>query len=175
MSVPSQADLADAIPAAARLAFRDLFTKHPERFYYCALITTGMAHPPFVAAWSHEALARALAEGQPTDVKWSYADSPYSIYAYEQYFASLQAAFAKRPDMRHLHDTSRQAEYDLRLAAMEQAMAQLDAEGLFGVGAERDEKVVLVEVMPPDWTNTERARRLNSPAALATWLAEAAE
>lgn len=31
------------------------------------------------------------------------------------------------------------------------------------------------EVMPPDYTNTERALRLNPPSALTGWLAEAAE
>tara|TARA_R100000988_G_scaffold7577_1_gene4444 strand:- start:373 stop:525 length:153 start_codon:yes stop_codon:yes gene_type:complete len=31
------------------------------------------------------------------------------------------------------------------------------------------------EVMPPDPTNTERARRLNPPAALTRWLEEVAE
>jgi Domain of unknown function (DUF4303) len=178
MPIPSQTDLADAIAAAAQLAFRDLFAKHPERFYYCSLVTTGKAHAPFVAAWSHEALARKVAAGVSPTVKWSYADSPYFAYGYEEYFDAVRAAFARRPAMEAVPYGSNepwQAEYELRLAAMETAMARLDVEGLFGVGPERNEKVVLVEVMPPDHTNTERARRLNSPAALAAWLAEAAE
>jgi Domain of unknown function (DUF4303) len=203
MSIPSQADLADVITAAARSAFRDLFAKHPERFYYCTFITTGGGHAPFVCAWSHEALAKKVAdEGlSPEDawaLKWSYADSPYMAYGYEEYFGPVRKAFDRRPNWSlaiddaarqseyHLrsaaidaamarHSDALRAEYDLRLAAMEAAMARLDAEGLFGVGADRDEKVMLAEVMPPDYTNTERAHRLNSPAALSTWLAEAAE
>jgi hypothetical protein len=35
--------------------------------------------------------------------------------------------------------------------------------------------VVNVEVVPPDRTNTERARRLNPEGALSRWIAEAAE
>ena len=101
MSIPSQADLADVITAAARLAFRDLFAKHPERFYYCTPITTGGAHAPFVSAWSHEVLAKKVAdEGlSPEDawaLKWSYADSPYMAYGNEEYFGPVRKAFDRR-------------------------------------------------------------------------------
>jgi hypothetical protein len=65
--------------------------------------------------------------------------------------------------------------YAFRLDAMEAGMAQLDREGLFGEGAERAGIVINVEVMPPDRTNVERARRLNPPEALVEWLSEAAE
>jgi hypothetical protein len=74
-----------------------------------------------------------------------------------------------------MEDEDYAREYELRLNVMEAALAELDAEGLFGIGPERDQVVVLVEVMPPDYTNTERARRLNPPSALETWLREAAE
>jgi hypothetical protein len=58
---------------------------------------------------------------------------------------------------------------------MEAAMAQLDREGLFGTGRARLDVVINVEVMPPDWTNTVRAKRLNPPGALHEWLDEVAE
>lgn len=48
-------------------------------------------------------------------------------------------------------------------------------EGIFGSGGRRKSMVVLVEIMPPDYTNTERALRLNSREALKEWLEEAAE
>mgnify|MGYP003884806335 CR=1 FL=1 len=48
-------------------------------------------------------------------------------------------------------------EYKIRLNSMEQAMVNLDKEGLFGTGNERLKIVINAEVMPPDYTNTERA------------------
>ena len=62
-----------------------------------------------------------------------------------------------------------------RVAAMEEAMRTLDVEHVFGVGAQRDAIVINVEFTPPDWTNTQRAKRLNPSAALVDWLAEKAE
>jgi hypothetical protein len=45
----------------------------------------------------------------------------------------------------------------------------------FGEGEKRRSTVISVEVMPPDYTNTERALRLNPRGALLTeWLATAA-
>jgi len=67
------------------------------------------------------------------------------------------------------------SEYEIRLRAMEAAIARLDAEGLFGSGPDRLRIVVNVEVMPPDYTNTVRAQRLNPQEALTTWLHEASE
>ena len=61
------------------------------------------------------------------------------------------------------------------MSAMEEAMARLDQAGLFGTGSKRAHIVINVEVMPPDYTNTERAKRLNPPEALVDWLKEAAE
>src|SRR5262249_51071066 len=63
-----------------------------------------------------------------------------------------------------------QRDYDFRFSAMEEAMARLDQAGLFGTGAQRANIVINVEVMPPDHTNVERARRLNPPEALIDWL-----
>lgn len=60
---------------------------------------------------------------------------------------------------------------------MESAMKRLDQEGIFDVNQERDDVVVLVEVMPPDYTNTERAYRMNNANSeiFSEWLEEAAE
>lgn len=53
------------------------------------------------------------------------------------------------------------AEYNLRLEAMEAAMKRLDQEGIFAINQERDDVIILVEVMPPDYANTERAYKMN--------------
>lgn len=66
-------------------------------------------------------------------------------------------------------------EHALRLGAMEDALRAVDAAGLFGSDAARDDIVINVEIMPPDGTNRARAKRLNPVVALRAWLMETAE
>jgi hypothetical protein len=177
--IPTERDLADAIEIAARRAIASLFREHPERFYYLSLITTGEAHPPTLAAWSVEALEIAVRrdaypEKARWDLKWSYAESPYFCYG-EDNFGDVRRLFSLRPKISPaMTNEEWNQEYAVRVRAMETAMKCLDQEGIFGVGPERLAIVVNVEVMPPDYTNAERARRLNPPDALTTWMKEAA-
>ena len=46
---------------------------------------------------------------------------------------------------------------------------------MFGQGEQRLNIVINAEFMPPDYTNTERALRLNPQETLKEWLEEAAE
>lgn len=177
MNQPSEQELTSAIVEAARKALKSLFEQHKERFYYVTLFTSGECLPPCISAWSVEALARATAqsgEGAARVLKWSYADSPYFAFR-EEDFAEVKRLYALRLDPHSLPIDEFLAECSLRLRAMESALAILDQEGLFGVGESRKSLVVNAEVMPPDRGNTERARRLNPPEALAVWLQEAAE
>ena len=66
-------------------------------------------------------------------------------------------------------------EYEFRMDSMEKVMSDLDKEGIFGSGEKRKNIVVAAEVMPPEYTNTERVLRLNSRETLKEWLEEAAE
>ena len=167
-----------AILAATRLTLADLFSAHQdERFYYIALITTGEGHTPFLTAWSREALAReSTKQGcAPEEIKWSYADSPYDILG-EEHFAEVGRLLAARNEKFGIDDNKDwSSELDLRLEAMTEALAQLDAEGIFGTVEKRLQLVLNVEVMPPDSANAERALRLNPKEALVEWLAEAGE
>lgn len=174
--MPDLGELADAITEATRAAVTALFSEHPGTYYYLALITTGEAHAPFLTAWSHEALAAAAESEEDREmIKWSYADSPIDIYG-EEHFDRVRELFDRRPQIGDdMSDDDWAAEHDLRLSAMETALRRLDDEGLFDEGERRLGLVVNVEVMPPDPTNTERARRLNPPAALTRWLEEVAE
>lgn len=180
MAVPTEDELTDAIADATRRAVTNLFRQHPEHFYYCSLITSGHAHPPVVTAWSREALEAVAAkaddpEQAKDDLKWSYGESPYFCYG-EIYFEDVARLFGERPQWTPEMTLEESAvEYDVRLRAMERAMARLDQEGVFGTGDARIRIVVNVEVMPPDYTNTERALRLNPKQACEEWLAEVAE
>ncbi|WP_198590179.1 DUF4303 domain-containing protein [Paracoccus zhejiangensis] len=174
-------DLANQIATAARTAFSRLFEEHPEDFYYCTLITTGEGLPPAPSAWSWQALDRTSA-AQPNPekakplLKWSYSESPYWLFG-DEAFEPVRRRFAELVDPHSLPtEGAFVEEIDRRVAAMESAMKMLDDEGLFGTGARRAGMVVLVEMMPPDVRNTERALCLNRPGpVLDTWLEEAAE
>lgn len=166
------------IESAARSAFERLFAEHEENFYYCSLITTGDGLCPIVSAWSREALERAAQmELNPDEakhyLKWSYCDSPYFAFG-EEFFSGVAELFAQRS----CSLTDAQAideEVSLRISSMEEAMRRLDGSGLFGCGEKRLAMVINAEFMPPDYTNTQRALRLNPPEALVRWLEEAAE
>jgi hypothetical protein len=165
-------DLASAIADATRISAKELFTKYPGHYYYFTLISTGEALPPYISAWSEEALAEA---SNNKELRWSYADSPFCAYGWDVHFGRVRTLFSERPKMDTLDVKEWRSEYELRYSAMEQALRLLDSEGLFGKGKDRLGIVINVEVMPPDFTNTLRAYRLNPPEALTRWLEEAAE
>lgn len=176
MSIPKEIDIELEIKKATRKAALELFSIFPGHFYYFSLITTGEGHPPFISAWSTEALDEvAENEQDKQELKWSYADSPYCCFG-EREFSKVESLFSLRPDIGKIESESdRNNELVIRYSAMENALRSLDNEGIFGVGSEREGIVINVEVMPPDHTNTERAKRLNPMSALTTWLNEAAE
>ena len=175
---------------ATRKAFSDLLEKHSdEHFYYCTLVLIEGVGCPTISAMSKEALEQVVRKYQeeyrddsPTeilrsDLKWSYADSPYCFYG-EQYFKEVQEMTNERDlDIGddEEDDEKFMEEYEFRLNSMEKVMSDLDKEGVFGSGEKRKNIVVAAEVMPPDYTNTERVLRLNSRETLKEWLEEAAE
>lgn len=170
--------LVEIIEEAAEKAIGELFQEHKENFYYCSLITTGEALCPVISAWSEEALEAMLQkEEDPKEareyLKWSYGETPYFAYK-EEYFEKVKRVFQER--MKALEDEEDiDEEIELRLNSMEKAMSNLDKKGLFGTGEQRLGIVINAEVMPPDYTNTERALRLNPKEALTEWLEEIAE
>lgn len=170
-----QADLTQEISKAVKTILMDLY-QNKEHYYYITLVSDGGANTPCISAWSYEALNRSSNdEEEREDIKWSYADSPYCCWKQEE-FAQVEKLLLTT-NMWDLSDEDFDLEYEKRFSAMEAAMKQLDQEGLFAVNQERDDVVVLVEVMPPDATNTERAHRMNrrNSKIFAEWLDEAAE
>lgn len=125
---------------------------------------------PYISAMSREEFERRLAEDDEAE-KWD--DSERAFFAWErERFARVGEMLSERAELRGTDE-----EYELQLSAMEEAMKQLDAEVIFAQNQPRSKIVVLVEVIPPDYTNTERAYRLNdsSTEIFEEWLEEAAE
>jgi len=169
--------LVSEIAIATKKSFIELF-ENKESYYYCTLITTGEGTSPFVSAWSWEALKRESEKLENLEdaeiIKWSYADSPYMCYG-EEHFRKVDKLFDNLPIISDLDDKEWQEQYDFRLMAMELAMKRVDLENIFALNQPRKDVYINVEVMPPDYTNTERALRLNKAKDIAEWLEEAAE
>lgn len=171
-----QAILIREIYNAVKTIIMDLFS-NKEHYYYITLTTDGGANTPCISAWSYEALNRSCDdEGEREELKWSYADSPYCCWKQEE-FSKVEDLLLSRKSIQDLNWEKFKSEYELRFSAMEAAMKQLDEEGMFSLTQERKNVLVLVEVMPPDGTNTERAYRMNDTNSeiFTEWLEEAAE
>ncbi|MFK0245975.1 DUF4303 domain-containing protein [Amycolatopsis azurea] len=69
-------------------------------FYYVTLTTPGEAFGPALSAWSHEALALRT---DADEVRYSYADSPFSILG-EQHLKPVRDLFAARPEVFDIAD-----------------------------------------------------------------------
>ena len=171
---PELQSLGEAIFEATQKAFLKLF-ENGEHYYYCVLLTTGEALPPCIAAWSEEALERFVNENSiPKEeipyYKYSFADSPYYAFGYEEYFQQVKALFYERPEMDYNDEEQWEKEYNFRLAAMVYAMKKLDAVGIFSLNQPREQVYINIELMPPDDTDIERALSFNNPEDIKEWL-----
>lgn len=162
---------------AAKNIILDLLN-NKEHYYYITLVTDGLAGTPCISAWSSEALKRESEKNSEDAemIEWSYADSPYCAWKQEN-FKEVEKLLSDRKDMSELDDEEFESEYELRLSVMEEAMKELDNEGIFSKNQDRKNVMVLVEVMPPDYTNTQRAYRMNDSRTdiFNKWLQESAE
>ncbi len=66
-------------------------------------------------------------------------------------------------------------EFNFRINVMEEALHRCDMKGIFSLNQARSEIMINVEVLPPDYTNTIRAKKLNPIESIQLWLKEAAE
>ena len=172
---PELQPLGDAIFEATQKAFLKLF-ENGEHYYYCVLLTTGEALPPCIAVWSEEALERlvkevSIPEEEIPYYKYSFADSPYYAFGYEEYFQQVVQLFEQRGSLMDYNNEKQwNEEYNLRLAAMVYAMKKLDASGIFALNQVREQVYINVELMPPDDTDIERALYFNKVENIEEWL-----
>lgn len=162
-------ELVSAFEKAAQNTFTSLQKKYSEKFYYYAFIfDEGLQ--PYISAWSYEAYEKSLADNNISDDdkkwwKWDYADSPYAVYGYDEFFGEVRELLSKRADALSIDDLY-DTEWALRIASMEEAMKRLDEKGIFGTGESRKNVVINVEQAPPDGLEYQRALRLNPASAL---------
>ncbi len=156
------------VPAVEK-SFKKLFAVYNENFYYCSLIMAEDA-VPYISAWSEEALKHFLIQKYKTEDKinenelmyrWSYADSPYCAYGFEEYFEDVKKLF-KRRFGGIVADDGYKEEITRWIDSMEKAMQILDEKGTFGKGQYRYNMLINAEIMPPENSNYKRALRLNS-------------
>ena len=162
----------DTMLTAAGEAFKKL-SERKEHFYYCSLMMLEEASP-CIAACSEEALAETVKKygGKYTAdaLKWSYADSPYCGFGFQEYFKPLDALY--REQMNGIPEEAYDAAVEMWLSLMEQVMKTLDEAGLFGTAESRKRIFINAECMPPEQSNIERGRRLNPPEVFQKWYAE---
>ena len=162
----------DSLLKATREAVKKLFQVN-EHFYYCSLMMLEDA-TPCISACSEEALAETVknSNGRYTadDLRWSYADSPYFGYGFQEYFKSLDAFYCEH--MNRISDDEYDAAIEMWLSLMERVMKTLDEEGMFGTSDNRKKIFINAEYMPPDVSNVERGRRLNPLDIFERWYKE---
>lgn len=161
--------LIEAFQLAFQNAVTSLRIEHDEKFYYYAFIFDEGLHP-YISAWTYEALENSFIDNQIKETdkgwwKWDYADSPYAVYGYDEYFAEVSKLLDERASKMTL-DELYDVEWNVRISSMEETLKRLDGDGFFGTGETRKNIIINVEVAPPDYSEYERAIRLNPESAL---------
>lgn len=161
--------LVEALQNAFQNTVTSLRTEHNENFYYYAFIFDEGLHP-YISAWSYEAYEKSVIDNQINDDdktwwKWNYADSPYAVYGYDEFFSEVSELLDEREN-KLSDDDLYDIEWNTRIASMEEALKRLDKRGFFGVGKNRKSVVINVEIAPPDCQEYERAMRLNPKSSL---------
>ena len=170
-------DVVKSLVIASENSFKLLFKNNYEEFYYCSLIMSENA-TPYITAWSEEALKRLLLKKTIDEkdylvkrrlYRWSYADSPYCAYGFNDFFQNVDKLFIER--FNHcLSNDDYERECQLWVNSMEEAMRILDYNGMFGTGTIRKKILINAEIMPPVKSNIDRAKRLNPKETFDEWL-----
>ncbi|MBQ3565919.1 MAG: DUF4303 domain-containing protein [Oscillospiraceae bacterium] len=168
----------DALFNAAKNGFESLFKQHNENFYYCALIMMEVS-TPCIAAISEESLQHVLDDNcadenekneSIAEYKWSYADSPYCGYGFNEYFREVENLFNDDVWDENIEDDEYESRVSDWLKIMTEVMNDLDEKGVFNFCKDRSKLFINAELQPPeDTTNLENARKLNNNEMFSEW------
>ena len=155
-------------------AIVSLHSTHNEHFYYYALVMAEL-FPPYISAWSYEALNRHISDHISIEdyyyFKWSSVESPYCGYGYDLYFKEVCELFDS--DFNLSYDENRlNYNYSKWIDAMESVMSELDEKVLFLNRLVRDNVFINVETIPDDSSNMLRGKRLNPHDSYEKWYNE---
>jgi phage terminase small subunit len=146
--------LQKSITHAARSAFSKLRAAHPkETFYAFALYTNDEANSITASANTEEGLRRRAEryemdekkgiEQHAERLRWNPPDWAYHCAGDDQ-FEEAQKQLDALADANDLDEDECEKEFDARLAVFIAALKELDAEGFFGRGKERQKVTLLV-------------------------------
>lgn len=166
-------DIIEPLLEAAEKSFRLLFKEHNEHFYYCTLVMIEVG-TPCISALSYEVIEKLALASDDYDnayklLKWSYADSPYCGFGFDEYFGDIVKVFEQSFNNTDCNEEDYEKKVLCWLDSMEEAMRRLDDKGLFGVGKERSRLFINAEIMPPEVSNFDRAKRLNPLEVYKQW------
>ncbi|EQB9249217.1 DUF4303 domain-containing protein, partial [Listeria monocytogenes] len=101
MKNKSKNEIIEVLYDAVEKSFLSLFTEHgDEHFYYCTIVMVE-AGTPCISAQSYESLDKyikgnSMSDEDKADCKWSWADSLYCGYGYDEYFNKVEELFEER-------------------------------------------------------------------------------
>lgn len=184
-SQQTESQIVDVLVDAAGKAFDNLKKNHNENFYYYTLIMDDCC-TPYISAVSEETFHDLLSDMDRDDYdseedyqndclmcRWSFADTPYCAYGYDEYFGDVEKLFTERTgSIPEDDDTRFENEIRLWLDSMEKAMKILDDRKLFGDRDENTNIFINAEIFPEDDTNNTRGRNLNPTKIFEKWLSE---
>ena len=165
---------------ATEKSFVELFERHKEEYYYCALVMVEDA-TPCIVAMSYEALELILndmydnekdKDDNRSKYKWSYADSPYFGYCYEKYFKDVDEAFYTDIWSTNISDNEYSNRIDEWMKIMGEVMEALKEKGIFHTYCPAN-VFINAELQPPETDiNVQNAKYLNSNTVFNIWYEE---
>lgn len=170
----SPAKLRKAVHAAAKAAFGKLRETHPdEKFYTFGLFTNDAANWLYPVANSEQGLQQVIAkyqsqgtsDGEDSDLRWSFGDWFYQEFG-ESDFEAVNTLLEEAADLDDLDDDQIEQRTEKLMKAIVAGLSDLNAEGFFGTGPERDRVTVMIVGELDSGATDEYLAKLNPPAVV---------
>jgi hypothetical protein len=170
--------LYQALKSATRQTFEAVQRQHTnEQFYAFALYTEGLGAYLSPTSNTEEALIRSAAgsDFEPIELRWNPCDWEYHLEGEEAFTAVQQLLTEVDPYQQPDDDTDGDVETQAQqvFETSLRVLKELDAEGLFGHGADREK--VVINLFKGDQEEDERlawAQQLNPPPVWKRYEAE---
>lgn len=167
-------DLYQALKKATHAVFRRLERDHPgERLYAFGLYTDDLGRYISPTGNTEEALLRRSGGYAKTPLRWSPCDWEYHLEGDREHFEQVQCLFDEAPDPYDISDRQAVAQARQVFEACIRVLRELDSEGLFGRGEDRERIVINLWMGDQsDEGQVRWARRLNPPSVAKRYAVE---